>query len=54
MIKLKEFVEIIGYLFVIVCVGEFVGSIVVDRLRLNKIRKITKECKELTDKVNNK
>ena len=54
MIKIKEFMEMVGYLFVFVCVGEFVASIVVDRLRLNKIAKITKECKELSNQLNNK
>ena len=54
MIELKKMMEIVGYLFVFVCVGEFVGSIVVDRLRLNKIAKITEECKELSNQLNNK
>ena len=51
---MSKIMEMVGYLFVFVCVGEFVGSILIDRLRLNKIRKITEECKELSNQLNNK
>lgn len=51
MIKLME---VVGYLFVIVCVGEFVGSIVVDRLRLNRMTRLTKEIKEIDNQIKNK
>ena len=46
--------KIIGYLYVFICVGEFIGSILIDRYRLNKIAKITEECKELSNQLNNK
>ena len=51
---MSKIMEMVGYLFVFVCVGEFIASAIVDRLRLNKIAKITEECKELSNQLNNK
>ena len=54
MIKLNEMMEFIGYLYVVVCVSEFVASEIVDRLRLNKIRRLTEESKEIMKQFENK
>ena len=52
--ELKDFVGFIGYLYVVVCVGEFVSSIIIDRLRLNKIRRLTEESKKIVKQIKNK
>ena len=54
MIKLNEMMEFIGYLYVVVCVSEFVASILIDIHRQNKIRRLTEEIKEIDSQFKNK
>ena len=54
MIKIKELIEIFVYSFATVCLADAITGAVLDTIRLNKIRRLTKECKDLTDKVKNK
>ena len=54
MSKLKELIEIFVYSIATVCLADAITGAVLDTIRLNKIRRLTKECKDLTDKVKNK
>ena len=54
MMELKEFVEIIIYSIAVVCLADAIIGVVLDTISLNKIRKITRECRELISQVKNK
>ena len=54
MIKLNEMMEILVWSIAVVCIADAITCAIVETIRLNRIRKITKECRELTAKVKNK
>ena len=54
MFKIKELIEILVWSIAVVCLADAITGAVLDTIRLNKIRRLTKECRELTNKVKNK
>ena len=54
MMEIKEFVEIFVYSFATVCLTDAITGAVLDTIRLNRIRRLTKESKNLIDQVKNK
>ena len=55
MMEIKELIEIFVYCIAVVCVGDaIIGAVIIDTIRLNKIRRLTKECKDLINQVKNK
>ena len=54
MMEIKEFIEIFVYSFATVCLADAIIGEIIDTIRLNKIRRLTKESKNLIDQVKNK
>ena len=54
MMEIKELIEILVWSIAVVCVGDAIIGAILDTIRLNKIRRLTKECRELIDQVRNK
>ena len=54
MMEIKEFIEILVYSIAVVCVGDAITGAIIDTIRLNRIRKITRECREIVKQVKNK
>ena len=53
--EIKELIEIFMYSFATVCLADaIIDAVIIDTIRLNKIRRLTKECKELINQVKNK
>ena len=54
MIKLNEMMEILVWSIAVVCIADAITGSIIDTIKLNKIRRLTKESKDLINQVKNK